>query len=106
MRHAVEIENIDELRRREGIDDVELREEIRTLHVGDSVLLTFLPLQVPSARETLSVRITSIRGDTFRGKLADRPAIAGLSNLRVGTSVTFTRAQIHSLPRGRPKHRA
>jgi hypothetical protein len=106
MRHAVEIENIDELRRREGIDDVELREEIRTLHVGDTVMLTFLTLTGPSARETLSVRITSIRGDAFRGKLADRPAFVGLSNLRVGTPVTFTRAQIHSIPRERPKHRS
>ena len=106
MRPPVVIENIEKLRRCEGIDDAELREEIRALRVDDSVKLTFLTLTEPPARETLSVRITSIRGGAFRSKLADRPAFVGLSNLRVGTPVTFTRAQIHSIPRERPKPRS
>jgi hypothetical protein len=97
MRNLIEIENIDEMRRREGIDDVELREGIRALHVGDFVRLTFLAVTKPFAPETLSVRITSIRGKAFRGKLADRPASSGLSGLRIGTSVTFTRDHIHSI---------
>jgi hypothetical protein len=42
MRHTVAIEDIEEMRRQEGIDDVELRKAIRGLHVGDSVKLTFL----------------------------------------------------------------
>ena len=42
MRNPVEIENIEEMRRREGIDDVELRSEIRDLQVGDSVRLTLM----------------------------------------------------------------
>ena len=39
MRHTIVIENIEEMRRREGIDDVELREAIRGLRVGDFVRL-------------------------------------------------------------------
>ena len=101
MRNLIEIENIDEMRRRAGIDDVELREDIRALRVGDSVRLTFLAVTKPLASETLSVRITSIRGNSFRGKLADRPASSGLSGLRIGTSVTFTRDHIHSVPKER-----
>ena len=42
MRNPVQIENIEEMRRREGIDDVELRSEIRDLQVGDSVRLTLM----------------------------------------------------------------
>ena len=40
MASLVEIENIEEMRRKEGIDDVELRMEIRQLKVGDHVRLT------------------------------------------------------------------
>jgi hypothetical protein len=104
MRHTVEIEDIERRRLREGIDDVELREEIRGLQVGDVVKLTFLT--GPTSFETLSVRITRITGSAFRGKLAARPASAGLSNLRVGSAVAFTAAHIHSLPIGRPARRA
>ena len=42
MRNLVEIENIEEMRLREGIDDVELRENIRSLKIGDVVRLTVL----------------------------------------------------------------
>jgi hypothetical protein len=104
MRHPVEIENIEEMRRREGIEDVELREEIRRLHIGDFVKLTFLTGTKSFAGETLWVRITSIRGDAFRGKVANRPGSTGLSKLRVGSPVAFTTAHIHSLPKGQPTH--
>ena len=40
MRNLVEIEDIDALRRRVGINDVELREQARRLQVGDHVKLT------------------------------------------------------------------
>ena len=63
MRARVEIENIEEMRCRQGIDDVELREAIRGLRVGDVVRLTFLAGAGSSAGETLSVRVTSIRGN-------------------------------------------
>jgi hypothetical protein len=102
MRFAIEIEDIEEKRRQEGIDDVELREQIRGLQVGDLVKLTFLA--GPQAFETLLVRITSIRGSAFRGKLANGPTAARLSRLRVGSPVAFSTAHIHSLPRKRPTH--
>jgi hypothetical protein len=104
MRNPVVIENIDQMRRREGIDDVELWEEIRGLAVGDYVKLTLLSGTTSSAGETLLVRITSIRGHAFRGKLSDQPASAGLSSLRVGSAVAFTGAHIHSIPKGQPTH--
>jgi hypothetical protein len=102
MRNRVVIENIEELRRREGIVDVELREAIRGLRAGDFVRLTLLAGATSPAGETLLVRITSIRGGAFRGKLAGRPASAGLAQLRAGSPVVFTAAHIHSLPKGQP----
>jgi hypothetical protein len=102
MRNAVEIENIEGMRLRQGINDVQLREEIRGLRAGDFVKLTLRSGTKPSLGETLLVRITSIRGTTFRGKLADRPAAADLSNLAVGTPVVFTAAHIHSLANRQP----
>ncbi len=104
MRHPLEIENIQELRWREGVDDVELGAEICSLRVGDSVKLTFRTAMKSFAGETLIVRITSIRGCTFRGKLAESPAFVGLSRLRVGSAVSFTTAHIHSIPKRPLKH--
>jgi hypothetical protein len=95
MRAPVEIENIEEMRRRAGIEDVELRVAIRGLQVGDFVRVT-LRANTKSS-ETLLVRVTSIRGSAFRGKLVHRPASAGLANLRAGSPVAFTPAHIHSL---------
>jgi hypothetical protein len=102
MSPRVEIENIEDMRRREGIEDAELRRAIRALHVGAFVKLTLLPGTKGAAGETLLVRITSIRGDAFRGKLASRPASAGLLGLRVGLALAFTGSHIHSLPKGPP----
>lgn len=97
---AIEIENIEELRRREGIDDIELRQEIRELRVGDIVKLTFVT--GPSLFETLPVRITSIDGCDYRGKLARGPTSKtskGLAKLREGAMLCFSSAHIHSVPR-------
>jgi hypothetical protein len=102
MRHPVEIEDIEGKRRQEGIEDVELREEIRGLRVGDVVKLTFLA--GPHSFETLPVRITRIRGSAFRGKLAVGPTATGLLSLRLGSAVTFTTEHIHSLARKRLAH--
>jgi len=102
MRHVIEIEDIEEKRRIAGIDDVDLRQEIRGLRVGDVVNLTFVAGS--HAFETLLVRIASIRGSAFRGNVANVPSAAGLSTLRVGSSFAFTAAHIHSLPRKRPTH--
>jgi hypothetical protein len=95
MQTTVEIENIEEIRRQEGIDDVDLRMEIRSLKVGDFVKLTFLTSA--TAFETLVVRITSIRGSAFRGKLVKRGSPGSRSKLEAGASVAFTTAHIHSL---------
>ena len=100
MRAPLQIENIDEMRRREGIDDVALRDEIRGLKVGDFVKLTLL--SGPASCESVAVRITSIKGAAFRGKLTDRPASAALSDLRAGAALAFTAAHIHSLLKRRP----
>jgi hypothetical protein len=101
MGTRVEIENIENMRRRQGIEDVELRRAIRGLRVGAFVKLTLLGGADGAAGETLLVRITSIRGDDFRGKLASTPASAGLSGLRVGLALAFTGSHIHSLPAAR-----
>lgn len=99
MAKAIEIENIEDMRRSAGIDDVELRNAIRTLRVGDVVMLTLLARPAPVAGETLSVRITRIQDHGFRGKLTRGPASAALSQLRAGSSVRFTRDHIHSIPK-------
>jgi hypothetical protein len=102
MRQAVEIENIEEMRRREGIEDVELREEIRRLRAGAFIKLTLLA--GTKSFETLLVRITRIRGSVFHGKLASRPTCTGLSNLSVGSPVVFNAAHIHSVQKALPAH--
>jgi hypothetical protein len=99
MRHPIEIEDIEQLRREQGIDDVELREEIRTLGVGDLVRVTLLT-GAPSRGETVVVRITSIKGTAFRGKLARQPASPALARFRAGFPIAFTAAHIHSLAKG------
>jgi hypothetical protein len=99
-RKPARIENIEELRRRSGVDDPELREEIKQLEGGDVVRLTFLSDKDPPSSETLSVRITSRRDMTFRGKLASKPHLVGLSGLRLGIPIVFTASDIHSIPKG------
>jgi hypothetical protein len=95
------IEDIAQMREREGIDDVDLRAAIRALAVGDLVRITLRADQAP-AGETLVVRITSMDGPAFHGTLADKPASKSLVGLGVGFPLTFTAAHIHSLPNGRP----
>jgi len=90
MDKRIEIENIEEMRRQQGIEDVELAEEIRGLKVGHVVLLTFLS----SARcfEMVPVRITQKNGIAFHGKLVRASSIFGR-----GKKVEFTIAHIHSV---------
>lgn len=98
MRNSVRIENIEQMRLHEGIDDVELQKEIRTLKVGDFVKLTLLARA--GSFETLVVRITRINGAALRGKLAGSPISKGLSDVRFGSPLAFTAAHIHSIPKG------
>jgi hypothetical protein len=97
---GVELENIEDMRLREGIDDVELRRAIQRLQAGEFVKVTLLINS--KSFETLWVRITDIRGTEFHGKLASKPISSGLSCLRVGSPITFSAAHIHSIPKGHP----
>ena len=98
---SVEIENIEEMRRRAGIQDEELEKEIRDLAIGDYVKVTLLSQTKPFSAEVLLVRITKIRGSVFNGMLVGRPTSPGLSVLSAGASLTFRTAHIHSIPKMR-----
>jgi hypothetical protein len=97
MRYPVAIEDIENLRLREGIEDVELRVAIRGLRVGDFVKLTFQSGTTPCVSETLPVRVITIRGSKYRGKLVTGPKSTALSRLRPRSIVTFAAAHIHSM---------
>lgn len=99
MRHPIEIEDIESLRLREGIDDVELREEVRGLRIGDLVRLTLLAGEEVQTSETVVVRLTYVRDRSFRGELANRPTSSRFARLRAGSSVAFAAVHIHSIPR-------
>jgi len=102
MKNSVALQNIEDMRRREGIDDIELRDGIRALRVGHFVRLTLLTGTTVFAGETVLVRITSIRGQSLRGKLVERPASADLASLVAGSGVAFAAAHIHSLAKRQP----
>jgi hypothetical protein len=104
MRNPIVVEDIEQMRRRQGIDDVELRQEIAGLTIGDFVKLTLATRAASSAGETLPVRITRISGSIFCGTLTVKPTLHGLSKLRVGSPVRFSSAHSHSVPKGLPKH--
>lgn len=91
---AVELENIEEMRLEAGIDDAGLREELRTLRAGDAVRLTARVASRSSPGEYLLVRVTSIKGGVFRGKLERG---GRLSLLKAGALLTFTACHIHSV---------
>ncbi|HLN27542.1 MAG TPA: hypothetical protein VK395_07335 [Gemmataceae bacterium] len=105
MHLRFDIEDIDYLRRKEGIDDVELHEDIRGLRIGDHVRLTFLVKDKSLTRETLLVRITRIQGECLRGRLADQPVSRGLSKLQLGSRIEFAADHIHSIAPAAPKAR-
>lgn len=100
MQNSIQIENIEERRRVVGIEDDVLREGIRQLETGNLVRLTLLTDTVSPGGETVLVRITSINGATFRGKLVSRPISTGLRWLEAGARINFARSHIHSLPAG------
>jgi hypothetical protein len=99
MRQLIEIENIEEMRRREGIDDAELRQAIRGLRVGDLVNVTLLTASKSFTGETLQVQITDVKGSAFRGKLTQKPVSPRLARLGAEFAVSFRAAHIHSLPK-------
>jgi hypothetical protein len=99
MRKAVEVEDIAKMRHEQGIEDVHLWQEIAGLNAGDFVKLTLLTSNRTS--ETVTVRITSVSGSAYRGKLIKKPISAALSDLKAGRLLTFTAGQIHSVVRKR-----
>jgi hypothetical protein len=107
IQNTVELENIEHLRRQQGINDIELRQEIRQLRVGDHVRITFLAIANPAHGETVVARITSIRANQFRGRLTAGPSTLGPCRFQTGSLVVFTRNHIHSVAKGpaRPPRR-
>lgn len=99
MSKPIKLEDIEALRRKKGIEDVELSEQIRALGIGDRVHLTFLTEVKSPTAETLPVRITSQNGQTFRGKLEAGPASGALPDLKAGRLITFSAGHIHSIPK-------
>jgi hypothetical protein len=104
MSNRIRIEDIEGMRREEGIDDVDLRQAIGRLRPGDFVHLTFRA--GTSTHETLRVRVTSINASAFEGELAQAPTTATLQTLRVGLPMFFGTTHIHSLATGPPRYRA
>lgn len=98
MQTTLAIEDIQERRRRQGIEDVELEDVIRNLSTGDQVLLTLSTTVEGLVGEMLLVRITSIRGRVLRGKVVKSPLRGGQPHVQPGTVVTFNRTHIHSVP--------
>jgi hypothetical protein len=98
MSQRVEFENIEEMRCAAGIDDVELRDAVRNLQVGDLVKLTLRGTQGSFPGESVLIRITSIKGDVFRGKLAQTNRAARRTGVNEGMLLAFRREQIHSIP--------
>jgi hypothetical protein len=94
MPHTPAIEDIEALRRLAGINDVELQEQIGHLRAGDCVRLTLLPDGRPSA--VVSVRITSIKGQAFRGRVVTGPEAPAPW---IGALVAFGPGHIHSVPK-------
>jgi len=99
MRNAIVVEDIEGMRRRQGIHDLELQEQIRALRIRDFVNLTLLTRMGPYAGETLLVRITRIQDSRFCGALAVKPTYSSLSKLRLGSPLRFTASHIHSVAR-------
>jgi hypothetical protein len=95
--HTVLIEDIAGRRRREGIDDPGLEDDIRGLAIGDFVRIT-LRAEQSHTGETVVVRITEIGSAGFRGALAGKPASKMLADLGAGFAFAFTADHIHSLP--------
>lgn len=97
MTHGFDVENTEALRRRAGIDDVELRECVRNLAVGDRVNLTLLASGAASTGETVTVRITKIAERAYWGCLVEQPASRGFGHIHAGLPIAFAAAHIHSV---------
>lgn len=100
MKRSITLENIEAMRRSLGIHDRELQEDVRNLQIGDLVRLTFLSA---ASSETLLVRITSVSGSDFRGKLAQDATLKELSTISRRKVIVFRSVHIHSTSRSSGK---
>jgi hypothetical protein len=94
------IENIDEARKREGIDDIVLHKEIVRLKAGSHVRLSVS--SDGKQFEMVNVRITSVKGNALRGKVLEKPRSRSLGSLVAGSAMTFAAGQVHSIVDGKP----
>lgn len=99
MKSPIDLEDIDSMRLQLGVDDVDLRDRIKQLVVGDCVRLTFL--STIKGNHTLMVRITSAKNGAFRGRLLQVPVKMAPSALRVGILIPFAAEHIHSIVRAK-----
>jgi hypothetical protein len=97
MSKRMQFENIEAIRRQAGIEDVELREAVAALRVGDHVRITPMIGGRSFLSHTVLARITRIEGGGFRGKLTGAPACPPPPGLRIGSAVAFTASHIHSV---------
>lgn len=103
MPETLKIENIEHMRQLQGIDDVELRESIRRLRIGDCVHLTFLSGSRPVRSKTVPVRIVAIDKDRFTGEIMESLTSLGQDHLRERSLVTFQERHVHSIPKLKPE---
>jgi hypothetical protein len=97
LQPSVEIENIEHMRRCQGIDDERLHREVARLQEGDIVRLT---LRVGArAVECVFVRIVTRHKQEFTGELAALPADPNLQRLTDGMTLRFTADHVHSVHR-------
>ena len=94
---VVELENIEEMRRRRGITDDKLRDEIPPLRSATRSGSPWRRAPKPSREKPCTCDITTIKGQSFQGELTKKPSSARGSKLRVRSRVTFTAAHIHSV---------
>ena len=98
------IQNIEEMRRQEGIIDDELRKDIGALHVGDVVRLTIRASEKCGEAECILVRITAINKANFEGTLTEKPRSKALAHMDIGAPLAFAAAHIHSLAKKPEAH--
>src|SRR5258708_40025575 len=95
MKSSIVFEDIEELRRREGIVDTALNSDIARLKPGSRVRLSLATDR--NGFETVTVCITSNRPGALRGRLVKKPKAAALKGLDIGSLLTFQTGHIHSI---------
>ena len=79
MKESLVFEDIEELRKQQGIIDLALHRDIERLKPGSKVRLSLLIDR--HGAETVVVRLTSIRRETLRGRLVQKPKASAFKAL-------------------------